>query len=137
MGLPARIVLGCLLAFMLCPANAQEKPPQIVLAIHTTPQGNALYIETKLNGKPATLLLDTGSTVSLCDWKLCGKAPKSTASLELGSWHTDSEDMRPRDLSSISLQAGIRVDGILGLMTMAHFRRVTFDFQQHNLELEP
>ena len=137
MRLPARIVLGCLLALMPCPANAQEKPQKIVLAINATPQGNALYIEAKLNGKPATLLLDTGSTVSLCDWKLCGKAPKPTPSLELGSWHSDSEDIRPKDLSSISLQVGIRVDGILGLLTMAHFRRVTFDFEWHNLELEP
>jgi hypothetical protein len=138
MRLPAHIVLCCLLAFMLCPANAQEKPQKIVLAIHATPQGNALFIEAKLNGKPATLLLDTGSTVSLCDWKLCGKAPKGTPLLELGSWHSDaSEDIRPRDLSSISLQMGIRVDGVLGLLTMAHFRRVTFDFQQHNVELEP
>lgn len=137
MKLPARIVLGCLLALMPCPANAQEKPQKIVLAINATPQGNALYIEAKLNGKPATFLLDTGSTVSLCDWKLCGKAPKTTPSLELGSWRSDSEDMRPKDLSSISLQVGIRVDGILGLLTMAHFRRVTFDFEWHNLELEP
>ena len=138
MRLPARIVLCCLLVFMLCPANAQEKPQKIVLALHATPQGNALYIEAKLNGKPATLLLDTGSTVSLCDWKLCGKAPKATPSLELGSWHSDSsEDIRPRDLSSSSLQMGIKLDGVLGLLTMAHFRRVTVDFQQHNLELEP
>ncbi len=138
MRLPARIVLCCLLVFMLCPANAQEKPQKIVLALHATPQGNALYIEAKLNGKPATLLLDTGSTVSLCDWKLCGKAPKATPLLELGSWHSDSsEDIRPRDSSSISLQMGIKLDGVLGLLTMAHFRRVTVDFQQHSLELEP
>ena len=137
MRLPARIVLCCLLDFMPCPANTQDKPQKIVLAIHATPEGNALYIETKVNGKPAVLVLDTGSTVSLCDWKLCGRAPKATASLELGSWRSDSEDIRPRDLSSISLQAGIRVDGVLGLLTMARFRRVTFDFQRHNLELEP
>jgi len=138
MRLPAHIVLCCLLVFMLCPANAQEKPQKIVLALHATPQGNALYIEAKLNGKPATLLLDTGSTVSLCDWKLCGKAPKATPLLELGSWHSDSsEDIRPRDLSSISLQMGIKLDGVLGLLTMAHFRRVTVDFEWHNLELEP
>ena len=136
MRLLARIGLCCLLAFMLGPMNAQQNPQKIVLAIHATPQGNALYLETKLNGKPARLLLDTGSTVSLCDWKLCGKAPKA-ASLELGSWHTDSEDIRPSDLSSLSLQAGIGVDGVLGLLTMARFRRVTFDFQRHNLELEP
>ena len=138
MRLHAHIVLCCLSVFMLCPANAQEKPQKIVLALHATPQGNALYIEAKLNGKPATLLLDTGSTVSLCDWKLCGKAPKTTPSLELGSWHSDSsEDIRPKDLSSISQQMGIKLDGVLGLLTMAHFRRVTVDFQQHNLELEP
>ena len=125
------------MAFMPCPANAQEKPQKIVLAINATPQGNALYIEAKLNGKPAKLVLDTGSTVSICDWKLCGKAPKATPSLELGSWRSDSEDIRPKDLSSVSLQVGIRVDGILGLLTMAHFRRVTFDFEWHNLELEP
>jgi hypothetical protein len=136
MRLPAPIVL-CLLAFMPCRANAQGKAQKIMLAIHATPQGNALYIEAKLNGKPATLVLDTGSTVSLCDWKLCGKAPKVTPPLELGSWHSDSEDIRPSDLSSISLQVGIRVDGVLGLLTMAHFRRVTFDFQRRNLELEP
>jgi hypothetical protein len=32
---------------------------------------------------------------------------------------------------------GIKLDGVLGLLTMAHFRRVTVDFQQHSLELEP
>jgi hypothetical protein len=73
MRLPAHIVLGCLLGFMPCPANAQDKPQKIMLAIHATPQGNALYIETKLNGKPAMVLLDTGSTVSLCDWKLSAR----------------------------------------------------------------
>src|SRR5258706_8447117 len=134
MRLPAHIVLCCLLVFMLCPANAQEKPQKIVLALHATPQGNALYIEAKLNGKPARFLLDTGSTVSLCDWRLCGKALRAV-SLELGSWRSDSEDIRPKDLSSLSLQAGIRVDGVLGLLTMARFQRVTFDFQRHALEL--
>src|SRR5882762_7584092 len=129
MRLSARIVPCCLLSVMLCPANAQEKLQKIVLPFRATPQGNALYIETKLNGHAAVLLLDTGSTVSLCDWKLCGKAPKATASLELGSWHTDSEEVRPRDLSSVSLQAGIKFDGVLGLLTLTHFRRVTFDFQ--------
>src|SRR5258708_13565726 len=114
---------------MLCPANAQEKPQKIVLALHATPQGNALYIEAKLNGKPATLLLDTGSTVSLCDWKLCGKSPKATPLLELGSWHSDSsEDIRPRDLSSISLQMRIKLDAVLGFLTMAHSRPSTSDF---------
>lgn len=121
---------------MPCHAYAQEKPQKVILPIHATPQGNVLYIETKLNGKPATLLLDTGSTVSLCDWKICGKAQKATASLELGSWHTDSEEVLPKDLSSISLQAGIRVDGVLGLLTMVHFRRMTFNFEHRTLELE-
>jgi hypothetical protein len=106
MRLPARFILCCLLASILCPANAQEKAQKIVLTIHATPQGNAVYIETKLNGRPAKFLLDTGSTVSLCDWKRCGKAPGRTNLLELGSWHTDSEDVRPIDLSSISQQAG-------------------------------
>jgi len=136
MRLLARIGLCCLWAFMLGPMNAQENPQKIVLAIHATPQGNALYIEAKLNGKPARFLLDTGSTVSLCDWRLCGKALRAV-SLELGSWRSDSEDIRPKDLSSLSLQASIRVDGVLGLLTMARFQRVTFDFQRHNLELEP
>src|SRR5258707_1800889 len=136
MRLPAHIVLCCLLVFMLCSANAQQKLQKIVVAIHATPQRNALYIEAKLNGKPATLLLDTGSTVSLCDWRLCGKVIRAV-SLELGSWRSDSEDIRPKDLSNLSLQAGIKVDGVLGLLTMARFRRVTFDFQRHNLELEP
>src|SRR5260370_18663207 len=104
MRLPAHIVLCCLLVFMLCPANAQEKRQKIVLALHATPQGNALFIEAKLNGKPATLLLDTGSTVSLCDWKLCGKAPKATPSLELDSVHShSSEDIRPRDFPSTAV----------------------------------
>lgn len=138
MRLPSGTVLCGLLVLMLSPANAQEKPHEIVLAIHVTPEGNALYIETKLNGKPARLLLDTGSTVSLCDWRVCGKAPKASPLLELGSWHSDSsEDIRPKDLSSISLQMGIRVDGVLGLLTMAHFRRITFDLERHALELEP
>ena len=136
MRFPARIVPWCLLAFMPCHAYAQEKPQKVILPIHATPQGNVLYIETKLNGKPATLLLDTGSTVSLCDWRICGKAQKATASLELGSWHTESEEVLPKDLSSISLQAGIRVDGVLGLLTMVHFRCITFNFEHRTLELE-
>ena len=136
MRLTISIGLCCLLAFILCAANAQERSRKIVLTIHATPQGNALFIETKINGQPARFLLDTGSTVSLCDWKLCAKVVRAV-SLELGSWHSNSEDIRPQDLSSLSLQAGIRVDGVLGLLTMAHFRRVTFDFQRHNLELEP
>src|SRR5258708_13716732 len=138
MSLPVHIVLCGLLVFILCPANAQEKPQKIVLEIHGTREGNALYIEAKLSGKPATLLLDTGSTVSLCDWKLCGKALKATPLLELGSWHSDSsEDIRPRDLSSISLQMDIKLDGVLVLLTMAHFRPVTVYFQLHTLHLQP
>src|SRR5260370_8799319 len=131
MRLPAHIVLWCLLVFMLCPANAQEKPQKIVLALHATPQGNAVYIEAKLNGHPATLLLDTGSTVSLCDWKLCGKVVRAV-SLELGSWHSDSEDIRPQDLSRLSLQAGIRVDGVLGFLPMAPFLPPPFTFPHNN-----
>src|SRR5258708_17768080 len=131
MRLTISIGLCCLLAFILCAANAQERSRKIVLALHAAPQGNAVYIEAKLNGKPATLLLDTGSTVSLSDWKLCGKAPKATPLLELGSWHSDSaEDIRPRHLSSISLQMGIKLDGVLILPTTAHFPHCTVDLQQ-------
>jgi len=106
MRLPAHIVLCCLLVVHALPGEPRRRNRRRLAGLHATPQGNAVYIEAKLNGHPATLLLDTGSTVSLCDWKLCGKAPKA-ASLELGSWHTDSEDIRPKDLSSLSLQAAL------------------------------
>lgn len=125
-----------ILLLLAVAANAQERKA-FSLPLHATPQGNAVYIEGKLNGKSVALIVDTGSTFSFCDVKICGKAPKGTASLELGSWHKDAEEIRTRDFAEVSKLAGVKVDGILGLLTMNQFRRVTFDFEHGKLELEP
>lgn len=118
-------------------AQSVGQEAKISLPFHATPEGNALYVEGRLNGHPAIFLLDTGSTFSFCDWKLCGKTLKTTASLDFGTWHSSEQEVRTRDFSEISRKTGIKVDGILGLLTMNLFRRVIFNFEASMLELEP
>lgn len=129
-----RNILIAVLLLSAAPCFGQQT---FSIPIHATPQGNALYIEATLNGHPAILLLDTGSTFSECDVRICGRAHKAIASLAFGQWSKAGHEVTTRDFAEVSKQTGVKVDGILGLLTMNLFRKVTFNFESSMLEFQP
>jgi hypothetical protein len=116
---------------------------------------DAILLSAELNGKPVTLLLDTGSTYTVLDAQLLGltnldlkisrfsssgpglrgEALWATARLRLGVrvWH--DQRIVAMNLKELTTRYGRPIHGILGQDILRQFDRVTIDFPARTLLL--
>ena len=141
----------CYLALAIA-APAQEHKT-FVVSFHTV--NGLILLDGQLNGKPASLLLDTGANNSVVDVHSAGfdglklDALRSTGaagaegdcavrevklSLEHRSWL--NRRVCVMDLSDVSRRMGVRVDGFIGADVLTEFSSVKIDYKNHTLELE-
>jgi hypothetical protein len=119
-------------------------------------QFGSILIRAQVNGQPATLLVDTGSsrTILSSDFVrlsplllesahtplkgsgLVGNAASFKATMEVGgvSW-TKREVLVMNGIRDISNSLNERIDGILGQDILKEFRSVLIDFKHHRLLL--
>ena len=106
-----------------------------------------ILLDATVNGKPAVLLLDTGSNVSFVDMHLAGliqfKADKvrrlgMSGCLVAHEQLFDSPDRRPcvADLSDISKSVKERIDGLLGQDILREFSAIRIDCRNSVVELQ-
>lgn len=115
----------------------------------------SIFVAVTVNGRPATLLVDTGAASTIVRPELAGvdrlaldrsrfrgdvgfeaRGVWQTVRLGLGtSWSTPLE-VGAVDLSEAMQRYGRRVDGLLGQDVLRRFRRVTFDYATKKLLLE-
>jgi len=115
-----------------------------------------MLIKVEVNGKPAVMVLDTGSNETIVSPKLAmikGLGVKDAVSLAKGSGYSGTGviataflrvgPLNPRncqilvvDLSTLSKSLGQEVDGILGMSVLKEFEIVSVDLRHHKLILK-
>jgi predicted aspartyl protease len=114
-----------------------------------------MLVTAEINGKPAVLILDTGSnntivssrfvdvaTPSLKDTVneekgsgLSGTGVFTRASLKVGSLLWRDHRILAMDMKEMSKSFGENIDGLLGMDFLQEFERVVLDLRQHKLIL--
>jgi hypothetical protein len=115
-----------------------------------------ILIKLEVNGKPAEMVLDTGSNETIVSPNLVilkqvsskdavamakgsgypGKGVVATASLKVGPLSPKNCQILVVDLSDLSKTLGQDVDGILGMSVLKEFEMVSVDLKHHKLVLK-
>lgn len=143
--------LSCVLVlaalFFAIPTAAQESIP-----LKAT-RDKKLLAEVKIDGKERTLVLDTGAVDLILDISAVGM--KLSDLKQTGPWNPNGSLKTATrrvvieiagkkfavlaailDCKPISEIAGVKVEGIIGMVVFEHFKKVTFDFENSKLELK-
>lgn len=115
-----------------------------------------MLIRAEVNGKPAVMVLDTGSNETIVSPKLVivkqlsskdavtmakgsgysGTGVIATAFLSIGPINPKNCQILVVDLSALSKTLGQEVDGILGMSVLKEFEIVSVDLRHHKLVLK-
>lgn len=113
-----------------------------------------ILVEVKVNGSPATLLLDTGANNTIINIRMYGNAgaPRIEAvskgpgivgnalrlrtDLEIGGRVLFSQPVSAMNLDELARRFGIQFDGLLGQDILRQFRSVRINYRAHVIELE-
>jgi hypothetical protein len=139
-----------------CQNRTIENDPRSDIPFEMNRQFGSILIRAQVNGQPATLLVDTGSsrTILSSDFVrlsplllepaptpvkgsgLVGNAGWFKATMEVGgvSW-AKREVLVMNGIRDISNSLNERIDGILGQDILKEFRSVLIDFKHHRLLL--
>lgn len=141
--------LWCILLLVASSATPQTETVPFQIGTH-----NSIILHVKVNGYAATMLLDTGASLSIVSPRIGGNlATMQTASIEEG--HTTQTihiahgtlnfgkgerdtafvvtDLNPNQASAIGVK---QLDGIIGMQDLAQFKTVHLDFKHRTLTLE-
>lgn len=127
-----------------------------IVPIELSSRFGLVLVRAEVDGKPATFIMDTGSSHTILSTKLArgrplvfepratptkgngwvGKAVKVKATVKIGEavW-PDHEFLAMDDLPDISNALGQRVDGMLGQDILKEFKVVQIDFKHRRLVL--
>jgi predicted aspartyl protease len=115
-----------------------------------------MLINVEVNGKPAVMVLDTGSNETIVSPRLVivkqlsskdavamakgsgysGAGVVATTSLSIGPSDPKNYQILVVDLSDLSKTLGQQVDGILGMSVLKDFESVSVDLRHHKLVLK-
>jgi Aspartyl protease len=154
----ALFVVTCLLATVVgwaqCLPNRSEAQDGIPFEVN--PKFGSILIKARVNGQPAKLIVDTGSSHTILSSELLqvrplalahadapakgsgyvGSAGWAKASLEVGTttW-SDRKVLVMNDFQAMSNTLNERVDGIIGEDVLREFNSVIIDFKHRRLLL--
>jgi Aspartyl protease len=134
----------------------RENDPQSGIPFEVNRNFGSILIRAQVNGKPATLVVDTGSSHTILSWELLqvrplalehadaptkgsgfvGRAGWAKATVEVGTitWQ-DRKVLVMSDFQEISNSMKRRIDGILGEDVLKEFDSVVIDFKHQRLVL--
>lgn len=113
-----------------------------------------ILVDVKVNGTPATLLLDTGANNTIINGKFCGGLPAAgiepvskgpgivgnalrlRVDLEIAGRFLFSQPVSVMSLGELPQRFGAQFDGLLGQDILRQFRSVRIDYRDHVIELE-
>ncbi len=126
------------------------------LPFELDPRYSAILVSAEINGKPVTLILDTGATQTILDAQLLGltnldlkmsrfsgsgpglrgEAVWATARVKLGArvWH--DQRIVAMNLKELTPRYGRPIHGILGQDILSQFDRVTINYRNKTIRLE-
>jgi predicted aspartyl protease len=143
--------------FALTVALCQGASPHPVeVAFEYSRAFGLMLIKVQVNGKPAVMVLDTGSNETIVSPRLVivkqlsskdavamakgsgysGTGVIATAVLSIGPLNPKNCQILVVDLSDLSKTLGQEVDGILGMSVLKEFEIVSVDLRHHKLVLK-
>jgi hypothetical protein len=151
----SRYTVALLLAVTLGFGVSPQPPNSAEIPLRSSRAFGLMLVEARINGKPAVLILDTGSNRTIVSSELVdvatpalmdsvtskkgsgwsGNGVFTRASLAVGPVLWRDHGILAMDTSEISKSFGERVDGLLGMDFLNEFDRVIVDLRQHKLIL--
>jgi len=113
-----------------------------------------ILVDAKVNGNPATLLLDTGANNTIINAKIygnvqaprveltskgpgiVGNALRLRVDLEIADRFLFSQPVSVMNLGDLPQRVGAKFDGLLGQDILRQFRSVRINYRAHVIELE-
>jgi predicted aspartyl protease len=150
----------CTVVFALTVALGQgafpHPPDPVEVPFEYSRAFGLMLIKVEVNGKPAVMVLDTGSNETIVSPSLVivkqlsskdavrmakgsgysGTGVIATASLSIGPLNPKNCQILVVDLSDLSKTLGQEVDGILGMSVLKEFEFVTVDLRHRKLVLK-
>ena len=149
----------CTVVFVLTVALGQgafPHPPAAEIPFEYSRAFGLMLIKVEVNGKPAVMVLDTGSNETIVSPRLVivkqlsskdavamakgsgysGAGVVATAFLTIGPLNPKNCEILVVDLSGLSKTLGQQVDGILGMSVLKEFEIVSMDLRHHKLILK-
>lgn len=150
----------CTVVFALTVALGQgafpHPPDPVEIPFEYSRAFGLMLIKVEVNGRPAVMVLDTGSNETIVSPRLVivkqlssihavsmakgsgytGAGVLATAVLKVGSLSSKNCQILVVDLSDLSKSLGQEVDGILGMSVLKEFEIVTVDLRHHKLVLK-
>jgi Aspartyl protease len=152
--LPICSQLFLALLFFVAVASSQEQFRTFRIRFHSV--NGMILLDAEVNGKPATLLLDTGANDTSVDARSAGFSKmfpdklRSTGvvgaegrcavrevrlTLDHRDWH--NRRVCVMDLGDATRHIGTRIDGLVGQDILRTFSAVRIDYKNQVVELEP
>jgi Aspartyl protease len=145
----ATVLLLCVVA------GAGTAASQVEIPFRQDVRNKLIFLDARINGKPALLLMDCGATITIVnarlleigDWDLRaskfstegpgfgGEAKWADADLALGSTKGDRRRVAAMNLEAFTRSLGHHIDGLLGQDFLSEFDHVVIDFKAKKLLL--
>jgi predicted aspartyl protease len=133
-----------------------QPPDPVAIPFEYSKAFGLMLIKVEVNGKPAVMVLDTGSNETIVSPRLVivkqlsskdavaiakgsgysGTGVIATAFLSIGPLNPKNCQILVVDLSALSKTLGQEVDGILGMSVLKEFEIVSVDLRHHKLVLK-
>lgn len=147
------VVLAFSMAFGLASASHPKDPFEVPFEYSRA--FGLILIKADVNGKPATMVLDTGSNETIASPRVVsvkelssketvaiakgsgysGSGVVATAVLRVGRLNSKNCQVLVMDLGDISKSLGQEIDGILGMSVLRDFEVVSVDLKRHRIVL--
>ena len=143
------------LVFLLLVPLPNRAHPQVATIPFRTAQ-TFILVQAKVNGNPATLMLDTGSNRTIVSIKIYGTAQfnlkrirqnpngpghvgeslRLTADVALANHLWADQPVSVMNLEDLKQELGVSFDGLLGEDLLREFHSVRINYKAHVIELE-
>jgi len=135
----------------------KPSPRRTVLSLERSPHFGAILVSVQVNGKPAVLILDTGSNTTILSPEVCGldtarlpraKSPRKgtgfvgdgrwgQATLTIGTSVWKNKRVLVVDTKDLSRATQRQIDGILGQDILDDFKYVEINLEAKRITLGP
>lgn len=156
MNCPRLCTMVLALVFTLALGAFPHPPDPVEVPFEYSRAFGLMLIKVEVNGKPAVMVLDTGSNETIISPRLVivkqlsskeavamakgsgysGNGVIATAFLSIGQMNPKNCQILVVDLSDLSKTLGQEVDGVLGMSVLKEFEIVSVDLRHHKLVLK-
>lgn len=152
----ARFTVAVALTVALARGAYPHAPSPVEIPFEFSKEFGLILINVEVNGKPAVMVLDTGSNETIVSPRLVvvkqlsstdavamakgsgysGAGVIATAFLRIGASNPKNCQILVVDLGDLSKTLGQEVDGVLGMSVLEGFETVSVDFGHHKVVLK-